>query len=191
MKICELLARQIPLADVHSFIVEIRRLLGTNKFPYPEFIVTPGIFTPLNALGSCSNIFGVKQVKITLCRQIMYDEKTAKRVIAHELCHEAVFQLIWNPKYMDLRLQAEDPMNERTARKAMADLQKTADETGYSAHGSDWLLFAGKVNAIYGTGYITQYSGDDYEVKPTKNAFWGPARKRRQAAYLFNGMTQI
>jgi hypothetical protein len=84
---------------------------------------------------------------ISLQKKIMKDERTMRRVLAHELCHHEDFLVNEAPKLEKLGFAAFEK-------------QKSEAE----GHGTEWKKIAARFNAKYGEDFITEESDQDYVI---------------------------
>jgi hypothetical protein len=151
--------------SINTFVNDIRTLLGTNTFPRPKMIWKDVIYKD-GVLGSTHGGFG-GPVIIDLKKSIKKDEKTYKRILAHELCHEAVSQLYWGPKISRGR-QEFDELGKTDKQKAikkgdiLIKLIRKATKN-LTSHDRIWLNYVNKVNAVYGKGFVTAFVDKSYK----------------------------
>ena len=186
MQINEITQRTV--ASEMSFIRGIRNLLGTGQLPLPIFETKPLIG---GAAAIFSGILGQttwhydQPVVIEINSQILGDKNTTRRVLAHELCHEAEFLLYWEPLIRGKRNKLASFIQNKLAYAAGKDyvvLIKQANEMSdkfsvllkeisrklsdpSNSHGRRWKAYANKVNAKYGKDFVTPLSDESYILK--------------------------
>ena len=159
----------IPL-NVRMLIDELMAILQLN-LPGPEIKIVNHINA--RVLGSCSWRYGKRPILTTsgmvskyvdycdkntiviLEKAILGDDKTLRRVLAHELCHHA--QNLINDTE-DFNNMGFDTFRFR---------QKFKD-----GHGAEWREYASIFNAKYGADFVTKFSDQSYVLAPNEKPFY-------------------
>ena len=131
------------------FATEIRKLLGTDKFnfPYIHFVES------VTWLGMCKMDPKLSRYKTEIkISSLLGYENEIKRVLAHELCHEAEYFLYWLPTLEEYQLQHKDAPDEILLKELWTD-----------QHSFAWHKYADKVNSVYGTNYVTPNSDKSFK----------------------------
>jgi hypothetical protein len=142
------------LAKVNDIVTEYMSVLQPG-LPRPK--ITFANSMRADWLGQTGWRFGEKEGKnwsdetttITLQRRILGDEKTLRRVIAHELCHHE--ELLTHDK------EKLDEVGFRTY-NMLRNLG--------GAHRPTWFEIAARFNAKYGPNFVTEKSDENYVENP-------------------------
>jgi hypothetical protein len=125
------------MADIQSIVREFMRFLEPD-LPLPQVKITNN--TGSTWLGR--DTWDPKtpdNTLIQLQKSILADERTLRRIIAHELCHHEDFLLNW----------ATLTPQERVRRKRMGQTL---------GHGKSWQEIAARFNAAFGADFVTEKS---------------------------------
>lgn len=129
------------VADVERIIRELlASYFAEHSLPMPEIKFSHR--TGAKNLASCSWRPGSDNTVLEIQRSILADEKTLRRVLAHELIHHWEF----------LR-------TDQTTARALARLGLKND-----GHGANFEEYAARINAIAGEGYVTKKSDQSYDT---------------------------
>ena len=143
------LTESVEVNSLISFTKDIRRILGTNKFkfPYIHFVESP------YWLGWCaiSKNFGYHSTEIQLSNKLE-NENDIKRVLAHELCHDAEYLLYWLP-LIEKRRSEGNPID---SKKFFSEILED--------HGPQWQKGANQINTVYGQNYVTKTSDQSFVI---------------------------
>lgn len=132
--------------DLQELVSEFMHALGAEdiEFPTIQAVARSG----KTELGWCASSFRAMEGVVSSCSSQIYiqkgvliDEKTARRVVAHEVCHHVAN---WN----------------LVVEKTNAEAQANLDADG--GHGPAFLAQAQKINAVYGEGFVTVTSDQTY-----------------------------
>jgi hypothetical protein len=157
----------------YNQIRKIRDLLGidTSLVLPPVFKIDTEI--PKDTLAFCQWKMGHKQVEIHLRPEVMkYRDKTlVNRLIAHELCHEAVYFLYWVPIFAQEYSEKGDGTKESFEKLAKGWIKYIKETDG---HGKEWQKYADMVNGLIGPKYVTKTSDETYDLSLVKKwwQFW-------------------
>lgn len=145
-----------------AFVTRVRRLLGTSQFASPSIAFSNAIENDPNALGICLWKPGAASVNIIVSNKVKGNEKSIKRVIAHELCHEAEYLLCWLPEFMENISAAKEAANEAALIKVRKFLKNFMAALEADSHGEIWQSYANILNAKYGKDFVTATSDESY-----------------------------
>lgn len=122
----------------------IRELLGKHfaehSLPMPGILFANRIGA--RSLAGCAWKVGSDNTMFEIQRSILGDEKTLRRVLAHELIHHWQFL--------------------RTDQTTAAALAKFRIKT--NGHGADFTEYAERINATEGAGYVSKMSDQSYDT---------------------------
>jgi hypothetical protein len=157
MRLHEIIFESKPPSHIEPILHELMKVLPST-LPSPEIKIMN--HTNPSAYGTCAWRYGRTNEKdwydkntiIHLEKCILNDDKTLKRILAHELSHSADY-LINN----------------------IAEIDKVGVKTFYArrkilrpdGHGSSWQAFADKFNAKYGKDFVTRKSDESYIADET------------------------
>jgi hypothetical protein len=133
------------VAHIPQFVNEVLGHLSPD-LPTPKVQVVDR--TGVSWLGRCVWKPGEDNTTILLQRSIVGDEETLKRILAHELCHHDEFLTKWGPMAKS---------------KALNLLMRVEGD-----HGSYFQGLANKLNAIYGSDFVSKESDNAMVVEGTK-----------------------
>lgn len=163
MRLDELIQEKKPsvtLKNAKEWIDEVRNILGTWSKPMPKITYHKNPHW-VKQLGDCKWIPGLESI-IQINPKVQIEMATFKRVIAHELCHDAVNQLILNREYKQKLIIGLEPASKI---KEHILMKYSSTDNG---HGPEWQQFAEKLNTHYGVGYVSQFSDETFVVKQSK-----------------------
>lgn len=150
--------KQFTLDDVANFQDAFRQILGSINALAPNYSLKSD--SKIVNLGICT-WHPRNESSIELEKAILDDEVTLKRILAHELCHDAVYQLNLNPKleeYLD-ELDAKG-FDFSQKDKWVPEYNKLTEQLfdSEAGHGALWQGYAAKINAKYGADYVQEAS---------------------------------
>lgn len=165
--------RLFEFANINEtiFIKKIRRILGTDDLPEPEIFYVDRIkqdnkYDP-RTHGLCSWVPGEEHTIIQIKRSVAIGEVSpstndVRRLLAHELCHDAEFLTHWYEKfYKSLELSRFNGRYE--------DYQKNLPIVD---HGPVWQQLANKVNSVYGKDFVTKVVDYSYDFTSKRHDLW-------------------
>lgn len=143
------------LSQIDAIVKEMMPVLKAG-LPVPEIKISNG---QSNTLGECIWRYGYHSVTgesfcgenttISLQRRICGDERTLRRIIAHELAH-----------HEDSLVNEKKEFEEKGFHKFVAQ-RKMFRRDG---HGPAWLAIAARFNAKYGKNFVTRTSDQDFVI---------------------------
>jgi hypothetical protein len=134
------------IAIIRQLAAKYARVLGVTELP--KIVIRDNLNSTW--LGRCTRRNGQQNV-MEVQAQVLGDEKTLERIVAHEMAHHVEF----------LQMTDEDVARELTLRRL---------RLGPKDHSQLWYALAAKINAVAGAGFVTKDSDASYvknsEVKP-------------------------
>jgi hypothetical protein len=176
MLLNELNSESKILATVNKFLTELMPLLRKG-LPRPEIIIRNTKSSPLGSTkwgGEYENGRAVprKNTIITIQKRATAEDRTLKRVLAHELCHH------------------EDFLNGYDDAVDMGWMRYHNVLSNQDGHGPSWLKIAERFNKIYGPEYVTKYS-DETDVIEEINAFYVLLIKSPDGKMMFQQSSRL
>jgi hypothetical protein len=149
-------AEAFDMGQINAIVAEMMPILKPG-LPVPEIKISNG---QGNTLGEClwkyGNIKGVDfcgdNTTITLQKRICGDERTLRRIIAHELAH-----------HEDSLVNDAKDFKEKGYEGFIAYRKMLRPDS----HGAKWLAIAARFNAKYGKNFVTRTSDQDMVVDDT------------------------
>lgn len=160
MRLREIITEMAPPTNLGPILRELMQVLG-DDLPIPEIKIIN--HTNPTALGLCRWSFGVKPDGTEFCRQntiiflekaILVDEKTLRRVLAHELCHHKDFLTNQVKEFNRLGFNVFRFYAKRN-----------------NGHGPEWRKIAEQFNAKYGAGFVNERSDESYVLSSVGKPF--------------------
>jgi hypothetical protein len=134
--------------QVQAIVTELLAVLPAG-LPRPEIKYVDQLRA--SWLGACTYRVGADNTVVQLQRVILGDERTLRRIVAHELCHHAEFLVGWREN-VTKGYDAQD----------FAFAQRMQMRTPSKGHGVAFRGYADLFNAKYGAGFVTATSDESF-----------------------------
>jgi GNAT superfamily N-acetyltransferase len=145
-------AKPSDIAKVQPILQEFMHFLAPG-LPLPHIQVVDNL--KARWLGRCKwdPLMDDTTTTIELQRSILNDDKTLRRVIAHELCHHDWYLTYWRKLH---------PRDQRTLKFRDRDI----------GHGDEWKKRTDAFNAAFGAGFVTPKSDETYVLEENTKEFY-------------------
>ena len=94
---------------------------------------------------------------ISFQKRAAHDDRTLRRIVAHELCHHEVDLTEDRPKVLEVGFHTFSMLRKMSSK--------------YSEHGTLWQAVAARFNSVYGERFVTPTSDTDFIIEETKPFF--------------------
>lgn len=148
------------MGKVREIVVEMMGVLKSG-LPEPELKIVND--EKLEWVGHTDWNYGIQNgttfadptTAISIQKKALVDDRTLRRIVAHELCHHEEFLVIEAGKLSKLGFEKYEQ-------------QKETD-----THGTEWKKIAARFNAKYGEDFVTEESDKDFVVAKTASPDFG------------------